>query len=62
MDSPITPEGICSTCGKELSEFELFHGCCVSCGGLPDCGCGGIGCGHCNGLGVIKPEKVNQDI
>jgi hypothetical protein len=60
MTDQITPEGICSTCGKELSAFELFHECCVSCGGYPVCECKGIGCKKCAGLGSIKQNKNYQ--
>lgn len=57
MTDRITPEGICETCGELLSEFELYHEICVSCGGLPVCECKGIGCNKCAGLGSIKPNK-----
>lgn len=57
----IPPE--CPTCGKVLSEFELYHEICVSCGGYPiHEACGGQGCSRCNYTGEIHPEKVNQDI
>lgn len=58
MTDRITPQGICETCGKVLSEFELYHEICVSCGGYPiHESCGGTGCNQCAGLGILKPEK-----
>jgi len=69
MNDRITPEGCCTTCGKELSEFEVYHEICISCGGYPMCGnCGGTGegiydgypCKKCGGDGIIKPEKQSD--
>lgn len=60
MPDRITHEGNCETCGKVLSEFELYHEICVSCGGYPiHEACGGVGCHFCD-MGVIKPEKQSD--
>ncbi len=58
MKDQIT-DGICSTCGKELSGFELFHERCTDCVGFPvHQACGGQGCTFCY-FGEIRPIKNN---
>ena len=60
MSDRITPEGCCTTCGKILSEFEVNHEICISCGGYPiHEACGGQGCRLCT-LGEIRPTKNNK--
>lgn len=70
MKPPIEAPPICDSCGKELTEFEIDHGCCVDCGEYPICNtCSGSGessspgvpCWKCGGDGILK-SKQQYDI